>query len=50
MKPAYKIVYTQAAVQHIKYIANWYNQQQKGLGTRFKTNLKAELKAVQKIP
>lgn len=50
MAAAYKIVYTKAAIGHIKNVADWYNKQQKGLGTRFKTALKNEIKAIQKEP
>ncbi|MBX3256103.1 MAG: hypothetical protein KF862_18345 [Chitinophagaceae bacterium] len=46
----YKVAYTRAAIEHIKNIADWYNRQQKGLGTRFKTALKAEIKIIQKGP
>ncbi len=46
----YKVVYTSAAIEHIKNIAAWYNKQQKGLGARFKTTLKTEIKAIQKNP
>lgn len=28
MAPAYKIVYTKAAIEHIKNVADWYNKQQ----------------------
>lgn len=45
----YKVVYSNPAIEHIKSIADWYEKHQKGLGARFKTVLKAEIKAIQKI-
>jgi toxin ParE1/3/4 len=38
----YTLVYSPAAIEHIRLIASWYNQQKKGLGKRFKDNLKKE--------
>jgi plasmid stabilization system protein ParE len=46
----FKIVYTQAAVNHIIHIIEWYNKQSKGLGKRFEGNLKKELSAIKKNP
>ncbi len=46
----FKIVYTQDAVNHILHIAEWYNQQRIGLGSRFLGNLKKEMTAVKKNP
>ena len=46
----FRILFTPAATAHIIQIAAWYNEQSKGLGTRFKNSLKAELAAVKKNP
>lgn len=42
--------FTPAATAHIIQIAVWYNEQSKGLGTRFKTNMKNELAEIKKNP
>ena len=39
----FKLSFTPAATAHIIQIAAWYNEQSKGLGTRFKNNLKNEV-------
>ncbi|MBK8141486.1 MAG: type II toxin-antitoxin system RelE/ParE family toxin [Chitinophagaceae bacterium] len=46
----FKLFLTPAATAHIIQIAAWYNEQQKGLGTRFKNSLKTELAAIKKNP
>jgi hypothetical protein len=43
-------VYTSASIEHIKGIVRWYNERQKGLGQRFKSHLKDELRLVKKNP
>jgi hypothetical protein len=47
---SYKLSFTPAATDHIKDIALWYNKQLKGLGKRFKDNLKIELTQIKKNP
>jgi plasmid stabilization system protein ParE len=47
---AFKLSFTPAATAHIIQIAAWYNEQSKGLGTRFKNNLKAQLAEIKKNP
>jgi hypothetical protein len=46
----YKISYTPAAIAHIIQITKWYNEQQKGLGRRFKDHLKTALGEIKKNP
>lgn len=46
----YRLFKTTAAIEHIKDITTWYNKEKKGLGKRFKDNLKAELQQVKKNP
>jgi plasmid stabilization system protein ParE len=47
---SYKLSFTPAATDHVKDIALWYNKQLKGLGKRFKDNLKTELTQIKKNP
>ncbi|MEQ1675817.1 MAG: hypothetical protein ABL876_03880 [Chitinophagaceae bacterium] len=46
----FKLSFTPAATAHIIQIAAWYNEQNKGLGSRFKSNLKTELAEIKKNP
>ncbi len=46
----YKLLYTPEAIEHIRHIAAWYNEQSKGLGSRFKNNLKTALTNIKKEP
>ncbi len=46
----FKLSFTPAVTAHIIQISAWYNDQRKGLGTRFKDNLKAELAKIKKNP
>ena len=46
----FKLSFTPAATAHIIQITAWYNEQSKGLGTRFKNNLKNELAEIKKKP
>jgi len=50
MTKNYKLLYTPEAIEHIKHIAEWYNEQSNGLGTRFKNNLKTALTDILKKP
>ena len=47
---SYKLSFTPAATGHVKEISLWYNKQLKGLGKRFKDNLKTELAEIKKNP
>lgn len=47
---SFKLSFTPAAISHVKEISRWYNKQLKGLGKRFKDNLKSELAEVKKNP
>jgi hypothetical protein len=46
----YKVVYAPEALNEIKEVVDYYNSKSKGLGTRFKANLLAEIKAVKARP
>lgn len=46
----YTLVFTPEAIQEIRHAADWYNEQQKGLGKRFKTQLKKELDKLKQNP
>jgi hypothetical protein len=46
----YKSLFTPEAILEIKDIVAWYDEQQKGLGKRFKTLLKKELDKVRQNP
>lgn len=46
----FRLFFTPAATAQIIQIASWYDEQTKGLGDRFKKNLKAELAAIKKNP
>lgn len=46
----YSLVFTPEAIKEIKDIADWYNQQQKGLGARFKNALKKEIDKLKPNP
>lgn len=48
--PQYKLVVAPAAVNDIQRAVDYYNSQQKGLGKRFLTDLKSELKKVTDTP
>jgi hypothetical protein len=50
MHKKFKLVFTPEAVAQINAIVTWYNKQQKGLGTRFKNNLKKVLAATKQNP
>jgi ParE toxin of type II toxin-antitoxin system, parDE len=46
----YTLVFTPEAIQEIRLVADWYNQQQKGLGKRFTIRLKKELDSLKPNP
>ena len=46
----YRIVFSSAALQDIKEAADWYNTQQKGLGKRFREEVKAVIAAILQNP
>jgi plasmid stabilization system protein ParE len=46
----FRLSFTPAATAHIIQIAAWYSEQSKGLGIRFKNNLKTELTSIKKNP
>jgi hypothetical protein len=46
----YQFLFTPEAIQEIKDIASWYDEQQRGLGKRFKTQFKKELDKVRQNP
>ena len=46
----FRLSFSPAAIAHIIKIADWYNEQSKGLGSRFKKSLKTELITVKKRP
>lgn len=46
----YALLFTPEAIEEIRHIAEWYNEQQKGLGKRFKTQLKKELDKLKQNP
>jgi len=50
MSKIYQLLFTPEAIGHIKHISEWYNNQKKGLGARFKSNLKNVLADVKKNP
>jgi hypothetical protein len=50
MTKKYKIIYTPESLQHIARIKAFYNEKQKGLGTRFGTNLKVTIAAIKQNP
>jgi len=46
----YALVFTPEAIQEIRQATEWYNEQQNGLGNRFKTQLKKELDKLKRNP
>ena len=46
----YKIVFSAAALRDIKEAAAWYNEQQKGLGKRFREEVKTVIAAILQNP
>lgn len=46
----FKLVFTPEAIEEIRQATAWYNNQQKGLGKRFKTLLKKELNLIKQAP
>jgi hypothetical protein len=46
----YTLVFTPEAIQEMRNAADYYNEQQKGLGKRFKTQLKKELDKLKQNP
>ena len=46
----YTVVFAPEAVQEIKDIVKWYSAQQKGLGKKFKANLKKSLDIAKQNP
>jgi plasmid stabilization system protein ParE len=46
----YALVFTPESLQEIKEVALWYNQQQTGLGSRFKASLRKELDKIKQNP
>jgi hypothetical protein len=46
----YKILYTPASIEQIKYISKWYSGINKKLGNRFKENLKTAIEPLKTNP
>ncbi|HEY4149320.1 MAG TPA: type II toxin-antitoxin system RelE/ParE family toxin, partial [Chitinophagaceae bacterium] len=46
----YKLFFTPEAIQETKDVVTWYEEQQKGLGRRFKRLLKKELDTIRQNP
>ncbi len=47
---AYKIPYSPEALEEMKMAVAYYNKQSKGLGSRFKSSLLAEIAAIKEQP
>ena len=45
-KTSYKIVFSADALADVKEATKWYNSQQKGLGKRFKEDIKNVIRAI----
>lgn len=46
----FSLKYSPEAIEQIIDIVKWYNSKSKGLGSRFKSNLKLALQITKKIP
>jgi len=46
----FNIAYTPESLQEIIHIVEWYNNASKGLGSRFRKNLLAEIAAIKQNP